>query len=173
MNLLAIPILWRWAAAAAVLAGLALGYIAWAGHQRDIGRQEVRAEWAVERERQKDDALRRAAEAAKETQRRLTAQKEAQDAHDKELAAARADAGRAAGAAAGLRQQLAAFTAAARRPAGNPAAVGDGPPAGTALDLLADLFGRADESAGILAEALDRSHAAGRQCEREHDALSR
>jgi len=43
------PTLWRAIAIAAALAGLAWAYHLWADHQRDIGRDEVRAEWQAER----------------------------------------------------------------------------------------------------------------------------
>jgi phage tail sheath protein FI len=40
-----------------------------------------------------------------------------------------------------------------------------------ALDLLADLLGRADERAGELAKIADERGIAGQQCERSYDAL--
>jgi len=43
------PILMRAVAVAAALAALALAYHLWAGHQQDIGRAEVRAEWQADR----------------------------------------------------------------------------------------------------------------------------
>ena len=46
-----------------------------------------------------------------------------------------------------------------------------GPTTGDALDLFADLFGRADQRAGELAEFADAAHAAGLTCERSFDAL--
>lgn len=168
MNLLGIRII----AGLFLLAFVAGMYAWWADNVREQGRMEVRAEWAQARERQKDAALREAAANAAETERRLKEQQDAQDAHDQALAAALADAMRASVAADGLRRQLARFTAAAGRPAGHSAAVGDSPPASAALDLLAELLSRADDEAGILAAALDRSHAAGQQCERAYDALT-
>lgn len=39
--------------------------------------------------------------------------------------------------------------------------------------VFADLFSRADGRAGALAEALDRSHAAGLRCHRDYDALEK
>lgn len=49
MSLLLSPTLWRAIAVAAVLAGLAWVYHQWAEHQREIGRQEIRAQWDADR----------------------------------------------------------------------------------------------------------------------------
>ncbi|PZP52107.1 MAG: DUF2514 domain-containing protein, partial [Azospira oryzae] len=38
--------------------------------------------------------------------------------------------------------------------------------------VLSDLLARADERAGDLAKAYDAARTAGRQCEREYDALT-
>lgn len=117
----------------------------------------------------------RAVQVARDEEQRRTAavQEIANDAESK-LETARADAGRARVAADGLRKQLATFTA-AHRGGVYPGAdtVGPGPAAGTALDLLADLFSRADDAAGILAEALDRSREAGTACEQIYDTVSK
>lgn len=115
----------------------------------------------------------RAIKAARdEEQRRTTAVQEIANDTQTKLDRARADAGRAHAAAAGLRGQLAAFTAAHRGETCSGATVaGTGPAAGTALDLLADLFSRVDDVAGVLAEALDRSREAGTACERTYDAM--
>jgi len=86
------------------------------------------------------------------------------------LAAARAA---AADATAGrLRDQLDAYIAAVRRRAAeDPAIVGVGTTTGTALDLLADLFRRADARAGELARFADTARIAGTACERSYDSL--
>lgn len=165
--------LWAKAAILAAIMAALYGAFAWfVHHQREIGRDEVRAEWALDREKQKDAAIKQAAANAIETQRRLTAQKEAQDANDKAMVRARADAASATAAASRLRSQLAAYTAAARSASGNPATVSDSTPAAAAIDLLADLYRRADERAGILSEGLDAARAAGLQCERAYDSLT-
>jgi len=164
-----------WLRVLIVAAAVAAAWAAIAGfihHERDIGRQEVRAEWALDREKQKDAAIAQATANAQETQRRLAAQKEIQDAHDKDLARARADAAGAAVAAGRLRSQIAVYTAAARRAAGNPAAAGDSTPAGDPIGVLADVLGRADKRAGILATYADAARAAGLQCERSYETLS-
>lgn len=43
------PVVLRAVAVAAILAALAWGYHLWADHQREIGRQEVRAEWQADK----------------------------------------------------------------------------------------------------------------------------
>lgn len=43
------PVVLRAVAVAAILAALAWGYHLWANHQREIGRQEIRAEWQADK----------------------------------------------------------------------------------------------------------------------------
>jgi hypothetical protein len=69
-----------------------------------------------------------------------------------------------------LQQQLAAYRAAVRAASAAPAAAEGGPPTADPLDLLADLFGRADTRAGDLARIADERGAAGTICERHADA---
>jgi hypothetical protein len=88
----------------------------------------------------------------------------------KQIAAARADADDAARAAGGLRNQLATFRAAVRAASAAPAVAQRGPAAADPLDLLADLFGRADTRAGDLARIADERGTAGTICERHADA---
>ena len=102
-----------------------------------------------------------------EFRRRLAAQEGIATNAAKERDQARRDAAVADGAADGLRKQVAALVADVRR-AG--AAAGS-PATGDALDLLANLFGRADEAAGELARIADERGIAGQQCERSYDAL--
>ena len=80
---------------------------------------------------------------------------------------ARADAAAAASAADGLRKQVAVLVERGRYPA---ASTG-GPSTGDALDLLADVLGRADDAAGEYARIADERGIAGQQCERDYDAL--
>lgn len=89
------------------------------------------------------------------------------------LEAVRADAERAGDSEQRMRKQLADYRDAVRRAteAAGPAA--GGAPAGDALDLLADLFGRADARAGELARIADERGAAGTICERYADAVER
>ncbi|WP_339091854.1 DUF2514 family protein [Variovorax paradoxus] len=90
----------------------------------------------------------------------------------KQIAAARVDADRAGDAARQLQQQLAAYRAAVRAASAAPAAAAGGPPAADPLDLLADLFGRADARAGEMARIADERGAAGTICERHADAVT-
>ena len=72
-----------------------------------------------------------------------------------------------------LREQLDAITqrfGAVHAANANPAAAGQQPPAGDAIGVLADVLGRCDQRAGILADFADRTHAAGLACERDYDA---
>jgi hypothetical protein len=157
---------------AAVVAAAAWAFHLWKESIREDGREEVRAEWATERAAQHAAALAASQRNAAETARRLAAQKEVSDAYERDLAAARRDAAGAAVAAGRLRDQLAAFAAAHRGAAGHPAPAGSGPPAGDPIGVLADVLGRADERAGILAVHADAARAAGLACERAYDALT-
>ena len=88
------------------------------------------------------------------------------------LAAARADATRAAGTADRLRGYLAAYTARQRAAAQAAAAAGQcAPDNAAAIDLLADMFRRADSRAGDLAEIADDARARGAGCERSYGAV--
>ncbi|MBR8455078.1 DUF2514 domain-containing protein [Burkholderia multivorans] len=142
---------------AGVVAGSACGYFK--GH-RDADQSAKVADQA----KQIDDLRAQRDEFG----RRLVAQQEIATHAAKERDQARRDAAAADGAADGLRKQVAALVADARR-AG--AAAGS-PATGDALDLLADLFGRADEAAGELARIADERGIAGQQCERSYDALT-
>ena len=85
-----------------------------------------------------------------------------------------ADAGAADADAAGqrLRSDATQLAAAVSCPGTDTAAVARGQAATRAAMVLSDLLARADERAGELATALDLARAAGRQCEREYDALT-
>ncbi|MCA8239842.1 DUF2514 family protein [Burkholderia sp. AU32262] len=110
-----------------------------------------------------------AVEAARaEEQRRTAAQSEIANDANKQRTAALADAFAARAAAGSLQQRVDQLVASARHPttaAGSPAT-------GDALDLLADVLGRADERAGELAAYADAARIAGQQCERDYDALT-
>jgi hypothetical protein len=176
MGLLAsLPAWARLLVLAAIVAAAVGAYEAWAAHQRDIGRDEGRAEisaaWNAEKQIQLAAALSEAQANAEETLRRMERQRESQHAQDKELAAARRDAAAARQSAAGLRQWADDQAAAARRTSGDSAARVDGQAAADPAGMLADVLRRADERAGILAEYADRARIAGQQCERDYDAL--
>ena len=108
---------------------------------------------------------------ATETAWRSAIDKEARDGQDR-IDIAHRDAGAARTERDRLLADVARYRTAARatQHSGTPAA---GPTTGDALDLFADLFSRADQRAGELAEFADAAHAAGLTCERSFDALSR
>lgn len=104
-------------------------------------------------------------------------EKELRDAHDKieretqaTLAAANAGADRAVAAGQRLRRELADYLTAHRERATAAAAANQCAPDGPALDLLAELFRRADQRAGELAAIADTARARGNACERAYDA---
>lgn len=103
-----------------------------------------------------------------EYQRRTAAQSEIAKDANQQRTAALADAFAARAAAGSLQQRVDQLVAAARHPATSAGS----PAAGDALDLLADVLGRADQRAGELAEALDASRIAGLACEKSYDSLT-
>ncbi|WP_321933471.1 DUF2514 family protein [Burkholderia cenocepacia] len=108
------------------------------------------------------------AAARTEEQRRTAAQSEIANDANQQRTAALADAFAARAAAGSLQQRVDQLIAAAR----HPAAAARGPATGDALDLLADVLGRANQRAGDLAEYADRARIAGQQCEHDYDALT-
>ncbi|MBR8182513.1 DUF2514 family protein [Burkholderia ambifaria] len=139
-----------------VVAGSACGYFK--GH-RDADQSAKVADQA----RQIDDLTNE----RNEFRRRLAAQQEIATDAAKKRDQAVADAATADAAADGLRKQVAVLVADVRRAS---AAAGS-PAADDAIDLLADVFGRADEHAGELAKIADEPGIAGQQCERSYEAL--
>lgn len=104
-------------------------------------------------------------------------EQELRNAHDKieretqaTLAAATAGADRAVAAGQRLRRELADYLTAHRERATAAAAANQCAPDGPALDLLAELFRRADQRAGELAAIADTARARGNACERAYDA---
>ncbi|AIT21477.1 hypothetical protein BTN_2341 [Burkholderia thailandensis E254] len=150
------PRVWLAVIAAAVV-GLAGGYFK--GHA-----DGVRTTVATVQKAQLD-----AVEAARTVeQRRTAAQQEIANDANQQRTAALADAFAARAAAGSLQQRVDQLVAAAR----HPAVTAGSQAAGDALDLLADVLGRADQRAGELAEYADRARIAGQQCERDYDALT-
>lgn len=153
-----------------VLAGLlAMQSVRLANEQS--GHAETKAQHAQAQAKQQE-AARQATDAARaEEQRRTQAIQEIADDAQHKFDLARADAARARAERDSLRSQLANFVAGHRQATGDSTASDAGPPGGSALNLLADLFTGADDAAGELAQALERSHAAGTACERAYDAV--
>lgn len=108
---------------------------------------------------------------ATETAWRTRIEKEASDGQTR-IDLARRDAAGARTERDRLRADVARYRAAARA-ASNPGSATAGPTTADALDLLADLFSRADARAGELAEFADAAHAAGLTCQRSYDALTK
>ncbi|MBR7899901.1 DUF2514 family protein [Burkholderia multivorans] len=114
------------------------------------------------------DLIKAVSAARAEEQRRTAAQSEIAKDANQQRTAALADAFAARAAAGSLQQRVDQLVAAAR----HPTATAGSPAAGDALDLLADVLGRADERAGELAKIADDRGIAGQQCERDYDALT-
>ncbi|MFJ4055099.1 DUF2514 domain-containing protein [Pseudomonas sp. NPDC089743] len=161
-----------WLIRSALLLALLASY--WGVYQH--GRSVERAE-AAQASAQRDSGDRLAEvigerSARQEEQRRAMAQEEAR-AHAQEERTI-ADAGAAGADAAGqrLRDESAKFAATISCPGADTAAVARGQAATRAAMVLSDLLARADARAGELAKAHDAARSAGRQCEREYDALT-
>ena len=106
---------------------------------------------------------------ARETAWQTRFDKESKDGQNR-IDAAQRDAAGARRERDGLRADLDHYRAAARA-ATNPGAAAAGNPAADAVDVLSELFKRADEAAGELAQAADMAHAAGLTCQRAVTAL--
>ncbi|MDL2284386.1 DUF2514 domain-containing protein [Oxalobacter sp. OttesenSCG-928-P03] len=129
-----------------------------------LGRSDGRE---LERSSAREKALEHVADVRAEDKRRLDAQEkianEAKEQRDKALADARA----ANAVSDRLRNSVASLTARIN----NSTASGDCQAAITTGLLFADLFRRADERAGELAEYADRARIAGQACESAYDSL--
>jgi hypothetical protein len=157
---------------AIVLGAIGFAIALWNHHERELGRQEVRTEWQAEREKQAQADLEQARSNAKETIRRLDAQKEAQDAHDKEKRRYEAAVVAAADAAAGMRDTIDNLEHLARGAARDSAAGQQCQAAGAAGGMLAQLSRGADALAELYAKQADASRRAGEHCALDYDALS-
>jgi len=101
-----------------------------------------------------------------EEQRRTAAQTEIANAATQAAEKARADARAASATSDKLRQRVAQLVAS------HPATTASSPATDDPIGMLADVFGRADQRAGILAAAADSARIAGQACERAYDALT-
>ncbi|MES2187247.1 MAG: DUF2514 family protein [Pseudomonadota bacterium] len=169
-----------WKPLAGLLAAAAL--ILWAVHAWNThndrmyqdGREFEAPRWSVVIDAYKEKARVQELLNASESGRRRGAQQASQQENDHDQATLQTDRPRAASASDGVRRAAAAVANAARSgcPAGNPAPGKVSPPAGDPIGVLADVLGRADARAGLLADYADRARAAGAQCERDYDALT-
>lgn len=159
------------AVAAALAAGGAAGYaLRDLSADRDIATLSAQHAQAVASAASAGQTAERDARAVE--QRRYAALQEIVDAAQSDHDRAATDAARARAAAVSLRGAAQAAAARCDRPAGDPApAPASAAAAGPGL-VLADVFGRADDRSGELAEALDRARGAGLACERAYDALN-
>lgn len=159
------------AAIASAVAGTIATYNHW---QREIGRDEVRAEWSAVKAAQARADLVQAEINAKETLRRLDQQQENQHVHAEEIKVARAAAAGASAAAGRLSVRVDALVADAHRAAGNPTSGGQRPTddVGDPIGVLADVLRRADAAAGVMGAFAWESRLRGLKCERDYDALT-
>ncbi|MFG0844256.1 DUF2514 domain-containing protein [Pseudomonas sp. FYR_5] len=107
-----------------------------------------------------------------EEHRSADAQQEARVKGHEERKVAYAGAADADAAGQRLRSDATQFAAAVSCPSTDTAAIARGQAATRAAMVLSDLLARADKRAGELAKAYDAARSAGRQCEREYDALT-
>jgi hypothetical protein len=162
---------WR-AVAVVVLAGAAFA-TGWSvqGWRKDGEIDSLRRSYAEERLAQEAAKVGAVGDARREEQRRLFEQAEIANAAKKEADQARADA-RAADAIAGRLRQRVADLVAASRAGGDSTATSGGSAAGDPIGMLADVLGRCDRRAGILAQYADAARIAGQACERTYEALT-
>lgn len=165
-----IPI--RFIVYAAIALAIAAGVAWFASEQRDFGRNEVRAEWNADKQRQANEALQDSVNNAKETQRRLDRQKANDDKQATELQVARADGVLAGRAAARLRDKSDTLANTAKRACGDTATVEQRKAGASAVDLLAYMQRSIVERAQALGEFADGAYIRGSKCEADYDALA-
>jgi hypothetical protein len=135
------------------------------------GKATVRAEWNRERATLAELARKVEANARTEEQRRTEAAERIAHEADQALARARADAAAAVAAAGGLRNRIAALTAAGRTAAHSGTDAGR-EAASDAIGVFANVLGQADRMAGEYAAFADQAHAAGTACQRQYESLT-
>jgi hypothetical protein len=168
-----IPYTWTAVGAVFLALALALGVQTKRISYAKAETQEVKTAWAADRERAAETARKAEVDARTEEQRRVKAQQEINDVYQKQVAKARADAVVADAAAGRLQRRVAELLAAARGTSGDPAPLAPGTPASDPAGVLADMFRRADDRAGVLARIADERGASGLACERAYDALGK
>ena len=144
-----------------LLLGLLFGYEYWAEHQREIGRQEIRAQVS-------EQALHAGKARRVEDQRRARAYQEIIDEANAEANRARDAADTSRRTAGRLQAELAAYRA---RTCGSAAPAQGGEAAAAAERVLAEVQRRLDEAADRIAGFADQAHTAGLACQRSYDAL--
>lgn len=141
----------------------------------DHGRTAAAAEWQKKFDAQVltlTQAHNKALQDVRDQEHRLTKAIEAiQDESKKQIEQARADAAAADAVADSMHEQARRMAARASQCASNATATDRGQAArATDAAVLAQLFERADRTAGTMAAAYDRARAAGLACERAYDA---
>ncbi|MBT2300352.1 DUF2514 family protein [Variovorax paradoxus] len=134
---------------------------------------KVEREFAEARQQAAEAAQKAEQEAREEEQRREQRKEEIINEAEQRTELAQAAATDAKRAADGLRERLAAFTAAVRGATkdSSPAKPSEGKPSTDALDVLAGVLTRASDGAGELASYADALRIAGLACERSYDGL--
>ncbi|MBL0561427.1 DUF2514 domain-containing protein [Aeromonas hydrophila] len=158
-----------------VIAALAGGGVAlyWYGQAdgKEGERKTWQAKWDEETTRLATVRAKAEQEARKEEKRRQAVIDEVRDHAQEEIAQAQADAAAAVIESERLREQARRLATRASQCSGDSGSAQGGTTTGQPAMVLADLLSRVDERAGQLAEAYDRSRAAGLACERAYDAL--
>ncbi|MEH2922411.1 DUF2514 family protein [Samsonia erythrinae] len=159
-----------------LLAAIALAVLYGAGFHAGYQKADLqwKADWSARDGRDAVALALRQTEAREEEQRRQRAANENRKDAQNKLAAAKDDADNARATADSLHakaERLAKRLAESER-ARNAGATGGGQTGSGGAVVLAELFRRADERAGELAAALDRSRIRGLTCERAYDSLA-
>jgi hypothetical protein len=171
-----VPARYRVLAEILIIAAIAAAVWGWIEHgksvARDEGRAEVQQKWDAAVSNQRAEAVADAEANAKETQRRLERQGDAQREQQAELARYQRAAADAVAARDGMQHDIDNLTAAARRGASDTATAGERKAGGLAAGMLAELSRGSDALAELYARAADASRRAGVLCERSYDALT-
>ena len=158
------------AAMAVLLAAVGVQTVRLASEKQDFA--DARADWAdVRAEASRIKAKAQSVEREEENRRQQEKENAILEAKAKNERLA-ADLVRANRAAAGLQNAAAAAAERARQACQGPQAGAGGPAAEDPAGVLADVLGRLDARAGILAKAADDSRIAGAACERSYDSLT-
>lgn len=142
--------------------------------QHKLTGAEARAQLATNRADAAEAAFALSEQYRAEEARIRNAQQEAIDHAQDQIEAAQRDAAAARDSARSLRAAADAAATAALGSTGWPrdTSLAQGSDAAASpAHVLADVLGRADDAAGLLAEALDRAHIAGQACQRAYQAL--
>lgn len=166
---------WKAYAAVGGVAAIAAAVVTWqvTSWQKDARYDRLVASNAVAMQAYADLATAAESRERNEETRRQEEKDRIEDETRKQIAAAD-DAARRAGAERDrLRAALASYTARQRGTSTDPGAVGvrPGVDGSDAIGLLAELFGRADDTAGDMAKYADALRAAGSACERQFNSL--